>query len=370
MKSPGKKLKMTLLLMTGAVLFVSFASFAYLLVAYSRGGDANNEDVIRKQAEKAFQDGDFPTTVNLYRRLIALNPFEKRYQSAYLHALVGVRDFETLAAATNNLSEAFALTAREEAIEAALTRGSALARAGSNELAVVTFASVTNLNYVAATPFLIQAQAQCGRPDLALTIAQPYIQKFPLPPLVQQAAEWSALAHRQDLLDECRQRALAYPGRPGIVLAHYCDALTAWLADDAARLVESIAVLKGEVDSPLAHFLALEAASAGDDAAAVERAFDKTTEGMASGAPLVIQARAVVKRFLAEHFPQRITLEHIQRLTNAIYDPQRPDVDILRLSILAKASRGVLLESELNEALRLFPNDRGLQIIRRQQQKN
>ncbi|MCQ2390315.1 MAG: hypothetical protein MJ240_02725 [Kiritimatiellae bacterium] len=367
MKSKNHKVKLALLLITGAVLLASFTTFTVLLLVYNRGEDVNNEDAVRASAERACREGNHPAAVKLYRRLISLNPFEQRYQAEYQHALVRVRDFETLASTTNSGAVAFAFTKDELACEALIKKGVDLARAGSNTLAVTTFAEATNLNYFAATPFLIQAQLKASRPDQALTLARTYLTRFTSAALIQQTAELSAWAHRTDILEECRARALGTPGRLGIVLAHYCDALSAWQRGDEALLSEAITALNGEVKSPLARFLALECAANGDDAEAVERAFDEIVNSEESDSRLLEQARAVVKRYLSEHFPEKITLEHIQRLTNAIYDPQRPDVDILRLSILAKASRGVLLSSELDNALKLFPEDRGLQIIRKQQ---
>lgn len=149
------------------------------------------------------------------------------YENKNGHGIVRGWDFQTLAAATNGASTAFVLTDEEKAVEAALARGAALANCQSNELAAAAFASVTNLNAFSATPFLIQAQAKAGHPDLALSIALDYTARFPHPYILEQAAEWSALARRRDLVATCRDRALRVRGRTGISVAHYCDALLA-----------------------------------------------------------------------------------------------------------------------------------------------
>lgn len=370
MKESRKKLRIVILALTGGVLLATLATFAVLFVSYNRGEDTNNEDAMLAFAQAASGEGNHPAAAGAYRRLISLNPFEPKYRVEYAHALVKLRDFKELASVTNKLSEAFSLTADEQAVETALKRGVSEGIAGSNEQAVATFLSATNFNYFAVTPYLVQAFVKAGRLDLALGTAKTYVKRFPNGFLIQQAAELSALAHRQDLLDEVREAALSLQGRRGIALAHYCDALLAWQKGDAETLAESVAVLNGEVKSPLAQFLALECAANGDSAVAVERALDELSQEEKPDSRLMTMARAVVKRFLAEHFPEKITLEHIERLTTAVYDRNRPDVDILRLSLLAKSSRGVLLDSELNEALRLFPDDRGLAVIRQRQRRS
>lgn len=369
MKAPSKKLQIALLSITGGVLLATLVTFAVLFVSYNRGEDTNNEDDMLARAQAASRAGNHPVAAGAYRRLIALNPFETKYRVEYAHALMRLRDFGELVSVTNKLGSDFVLTADERTVETALERGVAESLSGSNVQAVATFASVSNLNYYAVTPYLVQAQMKAGRMDLALATARTYVGRFPNGFLILQAAELSALAQRRDLLEEIREAALSLQGRRGIALAHYCDALLAWLKGDVQTLTEAIAVLNGEVKTPLSHFLALECAASGDNAVAVERALDELSQDEKPDSRLMTMARAVVKRFLAEHFPEKITLEHIERLTNAIYDRSRPDVDVLRLSLLAKSSRGVLLDSELKEALRLFPNDRGLAIIEKRQRR-
>ena len=367
MSKPNKGLKVALLLITGAVLLASFITFGILFFAYQRGDDTHNEDTLLAQAEEARDRGDPLAAAALYNRLMALNPFEKSYQDAYLHSLVGLRDYEALAAATNGSTTVITLTEDEKAVEAALDRGVALAGCHSNELAAAAFASVTNLNAFSATPYLIQAHVKAGRPDLALTIALDYTARFPHPHIIRQAAEWAALARRRDLVCECRARALRVRGRTGLTVARYCDALVAWLDDNDEELSRSVKDLNNEISTPLARLLVLRHTAHSGTAANVEQAYDAAVEGEAEDSHVVRLARATVKGFLASRFPSKVTLDEILRLTTLINDPKDPDVDILRLSILAKAVRGTLLNRELEDALRKFPNDRGLQRIRQQQ---
>lgn len=368
MASKSRKiLKTTILALTTVVLLGTFATFAVLFFSYQRGDDENNEDAICAQAEKAVRDGDPLAAMALYHRLMALNPFESRYENAYLHTLMAARDFETLAAATNGSSTVFAPTAEETAVEAAIARGVELLNCRSNELAVATFASVTNLNAFSVTPFLVQALASAGQPELGLTVARDYTARFPHPAVLLQALEWSALARRRDLVDECRTRALRIRGRVGLSLARYCDALAAWLDDNDAELSRTIKDLDGEIPTPLARLLLLRHAAQTGTAETVERAYDAAVAGEPANSRVISLARNAVKVFLANHFPNKVTLDEILRLTALINDPENPDVDILRLSILAKHVRGTLLKQELEEALRRFPNDRGLLRIRDQQ---
>ena len=367
MKKNSKTVKVALLLITGAVLVASFATFGILFFTYERGDDAHNEDTLAARAAEARSNGDFLTAAALYNRLMALNPFEKQHETDYLHALVGLRDFETLAAATNGASTAFVLTDEEKAVEAALARGAALANCQSNELAVAAFASVTNLNAFSVTPFLIQAQAKAGHPDLALSIALDYTARFPHPLILRQAAEWSALARRRDLVTTCRDRSLRVRGRTGISVAHYCDALLAWLDGKDDELARAVKDLNGEIASPLTRLLTLQCTARDGTAEAVEKAYDEAVAGEPANSAIVRQARAAVKSFLASRFPTKIKLDEIRRLTSLINDPANPDVDILRLSLLVKAVSGTLLKRELEDAIRRFPNDRGLLLISRQQ---
>ena len=367
MITTNKGLKVALLLILGAVLLASFVTFGILFFVYQRGDDAHNEDTILAQAEEARDRGDPLVSAALYNRLMALNPFEKSYQDAYLHALVSLRDYETLATVTNGSSTVLVLTEEEKTVEAALNRGVAFANGNSNELAVAEFASVTNLNAFSATPYLIQAQVKAGRPDLALTIALDYTARFPHPHVIQQAAEWAALARRRDLVCEFRARALRVRGRIGLTIARYCDALVAWLDDNDEELSKAVKDLNQDISTPLAKLLVLRHTAHTGTAANVEQAYDAAVEGEPEGSRVVRLARASVKGFLASNFPNKVTLDEILRLTTLINDPKDPDVDILRLSILAKAVRGTLLKQELENALRLFPNDRGLIRIRQQQ---
>lgn len=355
-----KALKVTLLLLLGIVLVGSFATFAILFCSYERGDDSLNEDTLYAQAKDALATGNSPVAAEIFHRLVALNPFEKRYEDAYLHALVAIRDFETLATATNKPSLAFTMTEEEQAVEASINRGVNLLKCHSNELAVATFAATTNLNYFCMTPFLVQALASDGRISLALSTALAYTEKFPHPGVLQQATEWSALSRRRDLLCTCRARALTVRGRVGITLAHYCDALIAWLDGSVEGLVKALDDLNGEVKTPLTHLMKLQCAAMIGTAEAVEQAYDETVQGSDEGSQLVSLARAAVKGFLSSHFPSKVTIDEIQRLTTLILDPKNPDVDILRLSILVKSVRGTLLPQELDDALRRFPNDRGL----------
>lgn len=368
MKNESRRvLRTALLLATGAVLLVSFVTFAALFFYYERGGDANNEDTLSAQAEAARLRGDPLSAVGLYHRLRALNPFEKKYEDCYLHALVGIRDFETLATATNSPSVAFALTDEEKSVEAALARGAELSRSQSNEQAAAAFASVTNLNYFAVTPFLVQAEAKAGRPDVALAVALDYTARFAHPHVLQQAAEWAALALRRDLVCKCRTRAFGVRGRRGISLAHYCDALVAWLDGSDDELAQSIGNLNGEIASPLARLMKLQCTAKDGTAEAVERAYDDAVAEEPEGSPVIRYARSVVKDFLSKRFPTKVTVDEIERLTSLIHDPKNPDVDILRLSLLVKSVRGTLLPQELENALRRFPNDRGLALIKDRQ---
>ena len=361
-----KVVRRVLLSVTGAALLLSFASFAYLFFHYRRGDDGNNEDVLLTHAETARDAGEHPLAAELYRRLSALNPLEPAYREEYRHALVRMRNFSALAIVTNGQDDAaFSLTEDERAVEAAIETGARLSRAGSNELAIAEFSSVTGLNYFAAMPFVIMSHVRGNRPDLALTLGRQYVARFPDANLIQQNAELAALAKRRDVVEECREAALRLRGQTGILLAHYCDALSAWLAGDGERLARQAAILHGEVKSPLARLVALEGAAQGDDAGLVILAFREIEQNELPGSRFMDHARAAVKHFLSRNFPSKITVNDLLRLTNAVYDPKHPDVDVLRLSILAKSSLGILQSDELQRALALFPDDRGLAIIRR-----
>lgn len=362
-----KRLKITLLVLTGLILLGSFTTFTVLFFAYERGEDAHNEDALRTQAEEAMKAGDPLTASTLYQRLIALNPFEPGYEDAYRHTLMAIRDFDALAAATNHNDQVFVMTEEEKSVEAALTRGAELIACHSNDLAIATFASVTNLNAFAVTPFLIQAQAKAGKPDEALTTALGYTARFPQPGILRQAAEWSALARRRDLVEECRTRALRINGRIGLSLAHYCDALIAGLDGKLDDMTQAMNDLNGEIDTPLAKLMKLQCAANGGSAKDVENAYDEAMRGEAEDSAILPLARDSVKVFLSKNFPSKVTVDEILRLTALIDDPEHPDVDIVRLSLLAKAAKGTLLPLELEQALQRFPNDRGLLTIKRQQ---
>ena len=150
-----------------------------------------------------------------WRRLLTLNPFEKDYVRPYYHALVRVRDFETLAAYTNDMPVSAEFTADEKALENLLFQGMTMARAQSNELAVACYVQATNLNYYAATPFLIDCHARDGNLASALHVARPYLRRFPSPELAFCTAEWSAMAGRPDLVEETRQAIPAESGYSG-----------------------------------------------------------------------------------------------------------------------------------------------------------
>ena len=359
----GKKLVLTAI---GSALALSFVVFGVLFIRYDRGGDPNNEDKIRKLAQRAEADDNPPLAAHCWNRLMALNPFEQEYKRKYYHALVRMRDFDSLAAYTNEMPVSAEFTADEKAIEELLFRGLTLERAHSNELAVACYVQATNLNYFAAAPFLIDCHARSWDFGSALHVARSYLKRFPSPELALRTAEWSALADRPDLIEETRQVIPAESGYSGIMLGYYCDALAAWLKGDKAALAAALDLIGPDVfKTPLFRLMTLESAADGDDPTRVAIAYQ-----LLAGAPRFFdffpaRAQAAVKRFVSAHFPDKLPVSQLEHLADLVLDNGHyDDLELLRVSLLAKLSNKTLSEIALAHAEELHPGDKGLKVIR------
>lgn len=358
----GKKLALTAI---GSALALSFVVFGILFVRYDRGRDPNNEDAILALARKAEADDNPPMAAHCWQRLIALNPFKKDYVRSYYHALVRVRDFRTLAAYTNELPVATELTADEKNVERLLVQGFMMERARSNELAVACYKVATNLNYYAATPYLIDCHARNRRFGAALDAARAYIRRFPNPTIVQRTAEWCALANRPDLIEETRKAMSAGSGYSEIVFNYYCDALVAWLKNDKAALAAALeAIGRDTIKTPVARMMALESAADGDSPTRVSIAY----QNLAATPPLLdfsARSKFAVKRFVASHFPTNIPIRELGRLADMVLEDSQQDIDLLRVSLLARLESDTLSEAALARAEQLYPDDKGLKAIRK-----
>ena len=358
-----RKTRIILLAAIGGVLALSIVAFTVLFFAVKRGGDKNNEDAVRAIAEAALAEDNPPYAEVMYRRLLRLNPFKEEYRQKYIHSLVRMRDYNRLAAFTNETACVFELTADERKIEEAISRGVAWSAKGSNELAVAAFESATNLNFFAVTPFLIDCHARQQRLDRALTVSRIYLKTFCDPRLLIRSAEWAALARRPDLIDEMRDLAVGLTPRVQVLAGYYCDALQAWLENKGPEMVTAFSAVERDIHTPLANLMALEVACMSDDPWRVENCFKKVleTNSLFDFKP---QAQVAVRQFIAAHFPQKLPIARLGRLADLIQDEKNPDVDLLRVSLLAKASSGLLSSEDVKRAVKLFPMDRGIARIR------
>lgn len=358
----GKKLALTAI---GSALALSFVVFGALFIRYDRGGDPNNEDKIRKLALRAEAADNPPLAAHCWLRLMALNPFEKDYVRRYYHALVRMRDFQTLAAYTNAMPVVAEFTADEKAVEELLYRGLTLEGAHSNELAVACYVRATNLNYYAAAPFLIDCYESQGEFAAALHVARAYLKRFPSPALAVRTAEWCALADRPDLIDETRRAIPAESGYSGIVIGYYCDALAAWLKGDRVALATALEVIGGEeIKTPLSRLIALESAADGDDPTNVAVAYRRLAAAPRFFDFFPARGQAAVKRFVAAHFPDKLPIDKLGYLADMVLEDGHQDIELLRVSLLDKQVRGELGEHALAHAEACFPGDRGLKLIR------
>ena len=364
------KKKTIVFIAVGGILVLTFSFFAVLLVKFHRGADPNNEDAVLAEAQAASERDDPPAAVGAYRRLTALNPFNEEYAHAYAHALVRVRDFNALAAYTNKHPMTVELTEGERRTEELIDRSAYMESLGSNAVSVATLVEATNINYYAATPLLIAMYVRDGRLDLALDAARPYIRRFPRPRLLVSVADWCALAKRIDLLAEIRAAMPKGAGHFQLVFAYYCDALEAWDKGDAAALVKAMNAVGTDIRTPLARLLKLEAASSGDDAGRVELAYRSLREAP-SLYDFPMRGKMAVKRFIAAHFPKgKFSITALGQLADLVMEDGDVDLDLLRVSLLAKMAKNTLSQFDIDKARKQFPDDKGIQIICEQYRRN
>ena len=361
------KKKTIVFIVIGGILVSTFTLFAVLLVKFHRGADPNNEDAVLAEAKAAEERDDPPAAVGAYRRLTKLNPFKEEYQHAYVHALRRMRAFNTLTAYTNDHPVTVELTENERRTEELIERSAHMASLGSNDVSVAALVEATNLNYYAATPLLVASYIRIARPDLALDAARPYIRRFPRPMLLVSTAEWCTLAKRTDLLAEIRAAVPKESGHFQLVFAYYCDALEAWDKGDPAALVKAMDAVGTDINTPLARLLKLEAVASGDDAGRVEKAYRDLVDAPLHDFPL--RGKLAVKRFVAAHFPskefpdRKYSIEALGRLADLVMEDGTVDLELLRVSLFGKVARNALSQFDIDKARRLFPNDKGIQII-------
>lgn len=363
------KKKTIVLVVVGGILVLTFALFGVLLLKFNRGADPNNEDQILAEARAAEERDDPPQAAGCYRRLVALNPFKKDYVRSYYHALVRVRDFASLAAYTNAYPAQTEFTERERRTEALINWSAHMESLGSNAVAVAALLEATNHNYYAAVPLLISAYVRNDRFDLALDAARPYIRRFPRPSLLVNTAEWCTLAKRADLLPEIRAAVPKGTGHFQLVFAYYCDALEAWDKGELAALAKAMDAVGTDIRTPLARLLKLEAAASGEDADRVDFAYRELREAP----PLFdfpMRGKLTVKRFIAAHFPKgKFSIAALGKLADLVMEDGVADIDLVRVSLLAKMASNSLAEFDLVRAQRNFPDDKGIKLICEQQRR-
>ncbi len=359
----GKKI--AVLAVIGSVLALSVIAFVVLFCKYGRHEDPNNEDVILRRAEAAEREDNPPLAAFHRRRLTQLNPFNEEYREKYVRALVRVRDFDRLQALTNSTVTRFALTADEAKLERLMRHGSLMVLLGSNNEARIAFTQATNLNYYAAAPRMIDTQARLGRIDVAYVSARRYLERFPNPRMLILSAEWAACMNEPDLIDALVPIAGRLAERPAIVFTYYCTALKAWCKRDMKALKETLGAIPSEVTTPVGCMMALEVASVGDDPGLVESAYREVRKRL----PFLDfdnRGNVMVKRFVAAHFPDKLPIEKLGKLADLVQGEAdaEPDVELTRVSLLAKFAAKTLDPFELDKAVRLFPKDKGIQLLK------
>ena len=363
-----RKFKITVLATVGGVLALSFVAFLALFLNYCRQDDPNNEDDLVQRAEAAERADDPPKATHFRHRLVQLNPFDEGHREKYVRSLVRMRDFARLTALTNSGVGKVELTASEAELERLIRRGSELVLGGSNAEARVAFEAATNLNYYAAAPFLIDVEARLGRVGVAYRDARAYLTRFCEPFMLFRAAEWGAAMGRADLIDEVASLGGKLPTRPVNVLSYYCEALKAWIGGDMSALKSALSAIPNEVKTAMGRMMALELACSGDDADAVETRFRELRERL----PYLdfdLRGRVAVKRFVSAHFPSRLPIDRLGRLAELAQENAEADVDMTRVSLMAKLAAKTLDPFELDRAVRLFPNDRGIRLLKEEYER-
>ena len=357
-----KKIALTVI---GSALALSFLVFLVLFAKYDRGGDPNNEDALVARAHKAEERDDPPAAADYWGRLVSLNPFKEEYKQKHFHALLRTRNFEGLMAYTNTMPLATSLTAEERHFEDLLTNAGRHIATGALERARACLTEATNLNYFAATPFLVDLEVRLGRIPAALTTVRPYIKRFPVPRLLVFAAEWCALIPRADLIPEIRAACPANTKFSSVAFNYYCDAIEAWVKGDTNTLANAKSLMTDDYfRTPLSKLIRLEAAALCDDPKRVEIAY-KELRYEKPFLDFHARGRLAVKNFIAAHFPDKLPILQLGDLADLALSYGEPDVDLLRVSLLSKFANDSLLEVNLVEAEERFPNDKGIKLIRK-----
>ena len=354
----------------GGAIALSLVFFVVLFVRYDRGEDPNNEDEILALAMQAEEQDNPPLAAHCWRKLVLLNPLNEEYVRRYYHSLVRLRDFKTLADYTNNTPVKVALTAEEEKLEELIGHGIELEAVNSNDLAVACFMEATNLNYFAAAPYLIDGEVRRGAIVAALDEAREYIRKFPRPTMVLHTVEWFALADRPDLIDETRQMlAKSDGGYDEILIDYYCSALSAWIKGDSATLEATLHKIGLDtVKTPVARIMAVESAAAGHDPKMLAMAF----HSLISSPPMFDfheRGRRAVKRFVADHFPDKLPIHELGKLADLAISAGGDDLELLRVSLLSKQADGTLHDFMISHAEHLYPDDNGIKTIREEHER-
>lgn len=354
--------KIAIIAVIGIVLTVSIVAFTMFFLSTNRDGDPNNEDMLWRLAKAAEQRDDPPAMALYYHKLVQLNPFNDYYLDRYYHSLVRMRDFDTLSVYTNARPIRTSFTREEWTIEVLLNRGWYLELSGSNEVAAAVFRDATNYNYYVACPELINCEMRCGRFSEALSLINDYIKKFPIPRLLTQGVEMCALANRPDLIPEYVETFPA-SGRASLVFAYYCDALVAWVEGEYLDMAKAMLATAGEVKTPISKLMALEISCHGDSPQDVRLAW-RDFRDYADFLDFRIRGKLAVKKFVADHFPTKLPVSQLEAVVDEVLFDGEPDIELLRISLLAKLEGGTLQPYQLEAAEQRFPNDSGLKLIR------
>lgn len=358
------KKKIALTVIGGALAF-SFVVFIVLFAKYDRGGDPNNEDALLALAQKAEDRDDPPAAADYWGRLVSLNPFKEEYKQNHFHALLRCRNFGGLMAYTNTMPLATSLTPEERHFEDLLTDIGKHIATGALDRARADLLEATNINYFAATPLLVDLEVRQGRVPAALMTVRPYIKRFPIPRLLVFAAEWCALIPRVDLIPEIRAACPANTRFSSVAFNYYCDAIEAWVKGDTNTLANAKSLKTDDYfRTPLSKLIRVEAAALGDDPKRVEIAY-KELRYEEPFLDFHARGRRAVKNFIASHFPDKLPILQLGELADLALSYGEPDVDLLRVSLLAKFANDTLLEVNLAEAEQRFPTDKGIGLIRK-----